>query len=199
MSHLIQSIFDLLSSLGYAGIALGLMVEVIPSEIVLAYGGYLVSIGKISFVGAVIAGTIGGLIAQWFLYWLGRYGGRPFLNKYGKYILIKPHHIDHAQQWFSKYGSGVIFTARFIPVVRHAISIPAGIARMSFAKFSLYTVVAIIPWSILFLYLGMTLGTKWEQINQAAKPFVTPAIMIAILFTIGYVVYKWKFKKGEKR
>ncbi|QCJ44258.1 DedA family protein [Bacillus sp. S3] len=199
MSHFIQSIFDLLSNLGYLGIALGLMVEVIPSEIVLAYGGYLVSIGKISFIGSVIAGTIGGLIAQWFLYWLGRYGGRPFLNKYGKYILIKPHHVDLAQQWFSKYGTGVIFTARFIPVVRHAISIPAGIARMSFAKFSIYTVVAIIPWSVLFLYLGMTLGTNWEQINQAAKPYITPVIIIAIIFVIGYVGYKWKFKKNDMK
>jgi membrane protein DedA with SNARE-associated domain len=75
----------------------------------------------------------------------------------------------------------------------------SGIARMSFVKFGLYTVVAIIPWSILFLYLGMTLGTKWEQINQVAKPYVTQAIMIVILFTIGYVVYKWKWKKTEKR
>jgi membrane protein DedA with SNARE-associated domain len=177
------------------GIALGLMVEVIPSEIVLAYGGYLISIGKISFIGAVIAGSIGGIIAQWFLYWIGRYGGRPILDKYGKYLLIRPAHIDVAQQWFSKYGSGVIFTARFIPVVRHAISIPAGIARMSFAKFSLYTILAIIPWSILFLYLGMNLGTKWEQINQAAKPFVSPAIIIAIIITLGYLFFKWKNKK----
>ncbi|WHY79654.1 DedA family protein [Neobacillus sp. WH10] len=199
MSHFIQSIFDLLSGLGYLGITLGLMIEIIPSEIVLAYGGYLVSIGKISFIGAVVAGTIGGIIAQWFLYWLGKYGGRPILDKYGKYLLIKPHHMDLAQQWFSKYGSGVIFTARFIPFVRHAISIPAGIARMPFSKFSIYTIAAIIPWSILFLYLGMTLGTKWDQINQAAKPFVTPAIIIAIIFTLCYLVYKWKFKKMKTK
>jgi membrane protein DedA with SNARE-associated domain len=197
MSHFVQSVFDILSSLGYLGIALGLMVEVIPSEIVLAYGGYLVSIGEISFPGAVIAGTIGGIIAQWFLYWLGRYGGRPFLNKYGKYILIRSHHIDVAEQWFSKYGKGVIFTARFIPVVRHAISIPAGIGKMSFVKFTTYTILAIIPWSILFLYLGMTLGTKWELINQAAKPYVTPAIVIAIMITCIYVLFKWKNKKNE--
>ncbi|WP_066064752.1 DedA family protein [Neobacillus soli] len=197
MSHLVQSIFDLLSSLGYLGIALGLMVEVIPSEIVLAYGGYLISIGKISFIGAVIAGTIGGVIAQWFLYWLGRYGGRPLLNKYGKFLLIRPSHIDVAQKWFHKYGTGVIFTARFIPVVRHAISIPAGVARMSFGKFTTYTILAIIPWSILFLYLGMTLGTKWEQINQAAKPFVTPAIIIAVVVALGYLLFKWKNKKND--
>ncbi len=197
MSHFIQSIFEILSSLGYLGIALGLMVEIIPSEIVLAYGGYLISLGKISFIGALVAGLIGGLIAQWFLYWLGRYGGRPLLNKYGKYIFLRPSHIDIAQQWFNRYGTGVIFTARFIPVVRHAISIPAGIAKMSFAKFSLYTFLAIIPWSCLFLYLGIKLGSNWDQINQAAKPFVTPAIIVAIVVTLGYLLIKWKKKKSE--
>ncbi|WML51793.1 DedA family protein [Neobacillus sp. PS3-12] len=195
MSHFIQSVFTLLSHLGYMGIALGLMVEVIPSEIVLAYGGFLISKGEIAWVGAVIAGTIGGIIAQWFLYWLGRYGGRPILDKYGKYILIQPHHIDVAQQWFSRYGAGVIFTARFIPVVRHAISIPAGIAKMSFSKFTLYTICAIIPWSILFLYLGYTLGSNYEMINQAAQPYVRPAIVVAVILTIVYLLFKWKKKK----
>lgn len=197
MSHLVQSVFAMLSNLGYMGIALGLMVEVIPSEIVLAYGGYLIFQGSISFVGAVIAGTIGGVIAQWFLYWLGSYGGRPLLDKYGKYLLIRHHHMDLAQHWFSRYGSGVIFTARFIPVVRHAISIPAGLARMSFLKFTLYTVLAIIPWSILFLYLGFTLGPNWEHINQSAQPFVRPAIIIAIIITLCYLYIKWKGKRNE--
>ncbi|MGG5253197.1 DedA family protein [Neobacillus sp. SM06] len=195
MSHFVQSIFDMLSNLGYTGIALALMVEVIPSEIVLAYGGFLISKGDLSFFGAVIAGTIGGVVAQWFLYWIGRYGGRPVLDKYGKYLLIRPHHIDLSQQWFSRYGSGVIFTARFIPVVRHAISIPAGIARMSFARFTLYTVLAIIPWSILFLYLGYTLGANYTHINQAAAPYVRPAIILAIALTAIYVFIKWRGKR----
>ena len=155
MSHLIDTIFTWLSQLGYLGITLGLMVEVIPSEIVLSYGGYLISLGKITFIGAVIAGTIGGVIAQWFIYWIGRYGGRPFLDKYGKYLFIKSTHMDLAEKWFHKYGSGVVFTARFIPVVRHAISIPAGITRMSFSEVFIiyyccdYSMVDIIslPWT----------------------------------------------------
>ncbi len=199
MSNFVQSIFEMLSNLGYAGIALALMVEVIPSEIVLAYGGFLISKGDISFVGAVIAGTIGGVVAQWFLYWIGRYGGRPVLDKYGKYLLIHSHHIDLAQEWFSRYGSGVIFTARFIPVVRHAISIPAGIAKMSFARFTLYTVLAIIPWSILFLYLGYTLGAKYTLINQAAAPYVRPVIILAIVVTAVYVFIKWRGKLTSRK
>ncbi|MBN6188895.1 DedA family protein [Aneurinibacillus sp. BA2021] len=195
MEEFIRSVLTFLSDLGYFGIAIGLMLEVIPSEIVLAYGGYLVSQGQINLIGAVIAGTIGGTIAQLFLYWMGYYGGRPFLEKYGKYLLIRKKDIDKAEAWFNRYGVGVIFTARFIPVVRHAISIPAGIARMSAAKFITYTTLAIIPWSILFIYLGMQLGARWEQINEVARPFVQPLIWIAIVITVVYLLFSLRKRR----
>jgi membrane protein DedA with SNARE-associated domain len=186
----VSSILAWLTSLGYFGIAFGLMIEIIPSEIVLAYGGYLISQGKISFLGAIVAGTIGGVIAQIFLYWIGYYGGRPFLEKYGKYLLIHKKHLDVAEKWFRTYGTGVIFTARFIPVVRHAISIPAGIAKMGTFRFTLYTALAIIPWSILFLYLGMTLGSQWENIDQLAKPYIQPIAIGALVLTAAYFIVK---------
>ncbi|MGJ7913432.1 DedA family protein [Neobacillus sp. LXY-1] len=190
MTEYIYSILDFLSQLGYFGIALGLMIEIIPSEIVLGYGGYMISLGHINFVGAVIAGTIGGTIAQLFLYWAGYYGGRPFLERYGKYVLIKKKHIDVAEQWFHKYGAGVIFSARFIPVVRHAISIPAGIAKMSATRFTLYTVAAIVPWTILFLYLGTVLGKNWSHIKEYAQPYVMPFIIAAIVIAAIYFIIK---------
>lgn len=199
MEEFIRSVLAFLSDLGYLGIAIGLMLEVIPSEIVLSYGGYLVSQGRITFLGAIIAGTIGGTIAQIFLYWMGYYGGRPFLEKYGKYLLIRKKEIDKAEEWFNRYGIGVIFTARFIPVVRHAISIPAGIARMSLAKFTLYTTLAIIPWSVLFVYLGMQLGSRWEQIDEFAKPFIEPVIWIAVVGTVLYVLMSIRKKKKNSR
>ena len=188
MSEFIHLILFALMSLGYIGIALGLMVEVIPSEIVLAYAGYLVSQGKVTFLGAVIAGTIGGLIAQLFLYWIGKFGGRPFLRKYGKLLFIKDGQIDTAEMWFQKYGIGVIFTARFIPIVRHAISIPAGISNMSLRTFTLYTTLAILPWSVLFIYLGQQLAENWENINTLAKPYVQPITIAAIAVTIIYFI-----------
>lgn len=194
MKEFVLSILMLLSDLGYFGIAIGLMIEIIPSEIVLGYGGYLVSLGKISFFGAVIAGSIGGTLAQLFLYWIGYYGGRPFLEKYGKYIFIHKKHIDLSEKWFEKYGTGVIFSARFIPVVRHAISIPAGIAKMSAAKFTLYTLAAVIPWTILFLYLGTVLGENWADIKGFAEPYVIPAIIAAVLLGIVYYFVK---KRGN--
>ncbi|WP_075981982.1 DedA family protein [Bacillus massilinigeriensis] len=196
MKEIILSIFDYLNQLGYWGIALGLMIEVIPSEIVLSYGGYLISIDQINFFGALFAGVIGGTLAQVFLYWIGLFGGRPFLDRYGRYLLIHKRHIDAAEHWFDKYGTVVIFTARFIPVVRHAISIPAGISKMPLSKFIIYTVGAIIPWTILFLLLGMQLGDHWQDIKEYARPYVMPIIIIAILFfTIYFLFQNWKRKR----
>lgn len=196
MKEFIMTVLMWLADLGYFGIAIGLMIEIIPSEIVLAFGGYMVSIGKINFIGAVIAGTIGGVIAQWFIYWMGYYGGRPFLLKYGKYIFIKEEHINIAETWFQRYGVGVIFTARFVPVVRHAISIPAGIAKMPFGKFTLYTTLAVIPWSIFFIYLGLTLGENWKNVKTIAAPYVN---VLATIVIVGLVLYfGWKMIKKNK-
>ncbi len=197
MKDFIFSILMFLSQLGYLGIALGLMIEIIPSEIVLGYGGYMIAQGHLNFLGAVIAGTIGGTIAQLFLYWAGYYGGRPFLEKYGKYVLIKKSHIDVAESWFQKYGAGVIFSARFIPVVRHAISIPAGIAKMPVSKFTLYTVAAVLPWTVLFLYLGKVLKENWTHIKEYAQPYVLPIIIAAIVLAAIYFIIK-KTKKTTK-
>ncbi|MDG4656265.1 DedA family protein [Ectobacillus antri] len=195
IGDVINQLLEFFMSLGYFGIALGLMIEIIPSEIVLSYAGYMVSQGKINFIEAVIAGTIGGTLAQIFLYWLGYYGGRPFVEKYGKYVLINKHHLDIAESWFNKYGVGVIFSARFIPVVRHAISIPAGLAKMSLWKFTLYTVLAVIPWSIFFIYLGEKLGANWRHIKEYAAPYTPYFIAGALVFVAIYIAYKMKKKR----
>ncbi|MDM5295978.1 DedA family protein [Peribacillus simplex] len=190
MSQLIMTILNWFAEMGYMGILLGLMVEIIPSELVLGYGGYLVGLGKMTFGGAVLAGVVGGTMAQLFLYWAGYYGGRPFLLKYGKYILIKENHIVMAEEWFQRYGVGVIFTARFIPVVRHAISIPAGIARMSVWKFIFYTVAAVIPWTILFLSLGRILGENWQQIREITAPYIIPGAGFSVVLIMLYIIWK---------
>lgn len=200
ISNIVATLFEWIQHLGYFGIMFGLMLEVIPSEIVLAYGGYLVSSNQINFVGAVLFGTIGGVMAQMFIYWISRYGGRPIIEKYGKYIHIKQKHIDLSEEWFHKYGTGVIFTARFIPVVRHVISVPAGLSKMPTGKFVLLTTLAVIPWSILFIYLGMILGDQWEHIDEKAGPYIMPILLVALALMIAYVVIKMvksKDKKGD--
>ncbi len=137
---------------------------------------------------------MGGHWLNYFYIGLGYYGGRPFLEKYGKYIFIHKKQIDLSEKWFEKYGTGVIFSARFIPVVRHAISIPAGIAKMSAVKFTFYTLAAVIPWTILFLYLGTVLGENWADIKGFAEPYVIPAIIVAVLLGVVYYLVK---KRGS--
>lgn len=185
----ILHILTLLTDLGYLGISLALMIEVIPSELVLSYAGFMVNSGKLTFIGAFLSGVIGGTVAQLFLYWLGYYGGRPFFDKYGKYLLIHSKHIAAAERWFEKHGTIVIFTARFIPIVRHAISIPAGISRMPLSTFSLYTFAAMLPWTLLFMVIGMELGTHWEHIEVIGIRYIKPLSLIAVFSTIFYLFY----------
>ncbi|MGM0751106.1 MAG: DedA family protein [Bacillota bacterium] len=194
----IVHILTQLTDMGYAGIALALMIEVIPSELVLSYAGFMVSAGKISFIGAFLSGVIGGTLAQLFLYWLGYYGGRPFFEKYGKYLLIHQKHLNAAEKWFEKHGTIVIFTARFIPIVRHAISIPAGITRMPLSTFSLYTFAAMLPWTLLFMVIGMELGTHWEHIEVIGVRYIKPLSLIAVLGTFLYLFFSsWRNKRKD--
>ncbi|CAG9614286.1 hypothetical protein BACCIP111899_03513 [Bacillus rhizoplanae] len=199
IANFIEQILQFFISLGYFGIALGLMIEIIPSEIVLSYAGFLVAKGELNFAGAVIAGTIGGTLAQIFLYWLGYYGGRPVVEKYGKYLLINKKHLDVAEDWFNRYGVGVIFSARFIPVVRHAISIPAGLAKMSLKRFTLYTVLAVLPWSMLFIYFGEKLGGNWRHIKEYAADYTHYFAIAGILFIIIYIGLKMLKKRKTGR
>lgn len=196
---LADQIFLWLKDLGYLGILIGLMIEIIPSEIVLAYGGFLVSKGTVTFAGVVLFGTIGGTLAQIFLYWIGKYGGRPFLEKYGKYLLIHQKHLALSEKWFQQYGTGIIFTARFVPVVRHAISIPAGIVHMPFWKFTLLTTLAVIPWSILFITLGKVLGENWHQIDAIAEHYALPITLIALITTLIYLFYQSRKQRKQHK
>ncbi|RKP45882.1 DedA family protein [Cohnella endophytica] len=186
-----------IESLGYWGIIIGLAIEVIPSEIVLGYAGYLVFKGNVSFPMAVMCGVIGAILQQWLLYAIGRYGGRPFLDKFGKYLHLKPKHIDIAEKWFEKYGPMIVFTGRFVPVMRQVVSIPAGMARMSLTKFTWLTVLASIPWSILFVWLGKKLGDNWEDIKGEASKYVQPIILVAIALLVVYFLYQYLRKRGK--
>jgi membrane protein DedA with SNARE-associated domain len=197
LHELLSQILVWIESLGYWGIIIGLAIEVIPSEIVLGYAGYLVFKGDISFFGAVICGTIGAILQQWLLYAIGRYGGRPFLDKFGKFLHLKPKHVDIAERWFAKYGPVIVFTGRFVPVMRQVVSIPAGMARMKLSLFTLLTVLASIPWSILFVWLGKSLGDNWDKINTEAAKYVQPIILVAVALLVVYFLYQYLRKRGK--
>lgn len=199
MGAWIDTLFAYIAQLGYWGIFIGLLVEVIPSEIVLSYAGYLVSTGDISFWGAVVVATTGGVFAQLFLYWLGKYGGMPFLEKYGKFFLLHPAQLASAQQWFARYGTVIVFGARFIPIVRHAISIPAGMAHMPILTFTGLTTLAIVPWSIGFVALGRALGGNWGEIERVIAPYLPYVVGGVVLLLAAYVFFQNRFRQEKGR
>jgi membrane protein DedA with SNARE-associated domain len=184
-----------MSQWGYVAIVALLLLEVIPSELVLAYGGYMVSLGTMSFWGAVASGTVGGVAAQVVLYALGRFGGRPLCDRYGKWLLMSPRHIARAEQWFARYGTGVVLLARFVPVVRHAISLPAGCMRMPLGSFVFLTTIAIIPWSIGFVWLGMQLGQQWHRIETMVAQYAPAAIALCVVGIVVWIVLQSRSKK----
>ncbi|MEN9406222.1 MAG: hypothetical protein RLZ12_506 [Bacillota bacterium] len=191
----LDSLLESLQNLGSLGIFVGLLLEVIPSELVLAYGGFLIKQGQISFLSALLASILGGTIAQLFLYWLGLYGGRPFIARYGRGLLLSKHHLSLADHYFARYGDGVVFGARFIPIVRHLISIPAGIAQMNFIRFTLMTLAAIIPWSLIFLGVGYFLGQHWQQVGRLLEPYV-PLLTGLALF--GLLIYIYLIRRRKQ-
>src|SRR5262249_38079527 len=127
------------TSLGALGIILAFLVQIIPSEVILAYAGYLVFTGKISFAVAVFAGTLGCILEQLMLYVVSRWAGRAFILRYGKYVGVKPTMLATAEQWFEKHGTPIVFFGRFVPMLRQPISIPAGLTNMNIFKFTFYT------------------------------------------------------------
>lgn len=204
MTHLIESIFNvvigIIEFLGYWGIGIGMAIESmcipLPSEIILPLGGYLASTGKISFWGAVLAGTFGGLIGSIVCYYIGAYAGRPFIIKYGKYVLIREHEFDKADRWFRKYGNAAVFTGRLLPIVRTFISLPAGIAKVSFWKFIFYTILGSFPWSVALTYGGYVLGNNWMQLRSNLHYFNYAVALILIILVALYL--KKHFAKKQK-
>jgi membrane protein DedA with SNARE-associated domain len=192
---------QLYGAVGYLGVLIAMTIESamipLPSELILPFAGFLVSdqtkieplTGQpwnywIVVIVATIGNTCGSLIA----YAIGAWGGRPFLEKYGKYILIRPHDIELADRFFAKWGSQTAFFSRLLPIVRTFISFPAGVARMNLPKFIIYSTAGAFIWSMLLVYAGMVLGANWTQIRHALQPF---DLLIAVLLVVGFLLFLW--------
>lgn len=201
MEHFTQIFLSFIASWGYVAVAVLMAAEnaciPIPSELILGFAGYLIFAGHMSFEGALLAGMVGGLLGSLFAYEVGARGGRPFVDKYGKYFLIKQSHVNVAQDWFDRYGLKAVFFSRMLPVVRTFISLPAGFARVDSKRFFLYTIMGSLPWTAAILYAGMVLGESWTDLmeygHEASMIFVVVAvIVIAVLYL------RWRRKKNRK-
>ena len=191
----------LYGAVGYLGVLVAMAIESamipLPSELILPYAGFLVSDpaaiepltkGPWSFWIVVTVATAGNTIGSLVGYAIGAWGGRPFLERWGKYLLIRPHEIELAERFFERWGPATAFFSRLLPVVRTFISFPAGVARMPLGKFIVYSTAGALPWSILLVFAGQQLGANWVDIRHALQPFDL-AIAFAVLALI--VLFVW--------
>lgn len=198
LEFLVHEVTAFIASLGYWGIAIGMAIESanipLPSEVILPFGGYLVSTGQLNFFWAAMAGTLGGLGGSILSYYIGYKGGRPFLLKYGRYIGFSQKHFQQAEEWFERYGEATVFFTRLMPVIRTFISLPAGISGMNFYKFVIYSFLGSLPWCFFLTYLGVKLGENW----LAIKPWfhrLDIVIVAGILVLLGW----WLYRRTRKR
>lgn len=184
-------IINTISAWGYWGIGGLMAIESacvpLPSEIIMPFAGFLVAQGKFSLLGVTLAGALGCVVGSVVAYAVGAWGGRGFIEKYGKYILISRHDLALADNFFNKYGSAAIFFSRLLPVVRTFISLPAGIAKMNFSKFVIYSFLGSVPWSFGLAYLGKKLGDHWNTLGVYFHKFDFVMVVVIILFVVWYI------------
>jgi SNARE-like domain protein len=195
-------ILNAISEYGYFGMFLAMILEaviiVIPSELILATGGILASKNIFSFFGALLTGIIGSVFCAIIIYLMGYFGGRPFIDKYGKYFFMKKEDIEKAEDWFQKYGMLASFIGRNFPIVRTFISLPIGMMHLSFWPFVLYTTLGSIPWTFAFVYVGYSLGNNWVILQEYTSRLKVPIYILLFLLIVHYVYRKIKGMRKEK-
>jgi membrane protein DedA with SNARE-associated domain len=196
---LVEQITNWISIGGYAGIitlmALESMVAPVPSEAVMPFAGFLIFEGRFGFPEVALFSTLGSIIGSIISYYVGFYGGRPFVVRYGKYLMLDLHHLENTERFFNKYGDKTIFVSRFVPVVRHLISLPAGAGKMQIVKFVLYTVMGAALWNSFLAYIGFHLRSQWSIVRRYSS--VVDAIVI--VFLIAALIYFLIFHRNQAK
>ena len=197
-----EFVLKLIGKFGYFGMFLAMILEaviiIIPSELVLATGGILASQKVFTFWGSFLTGLFGSVFCAVIIYLMGRVGGRPFIDKYGKYFFMKKEDIEKSEKWFQKYGLYASFIGRNFPIVRTFISLPIGIMKLNFIKFLIYTTLGSIPWTFAFVYVGYQLGNNWILLKNYTSKLKIPIIILLIVLIIKWLLGKLK-EKNKKR
>ncbi|HOZ03644.1 MAG TPA: DedA family protein [Candidatus Woesebacteria bacterium] len=196
---LANAVVAMIDFAGYGGVFFLMFVEScgipMPSEVIMPFSGFLVADGRMDFWIVSVIGALGNLGGSLLAYWIGYKGGRPLIEKYGKYILISKHDLDLADRWFANYGNATTFFGRLLPIVRTYISFPAGISRMDLKKFSVYTFLGALPWSAGLAYAGVKMGNNWELIREKLHNF---DLAIGIIIVVSVVLYVWRHIKHAR-
>jgi len=196
---MIQSIIDWLvnaiSTIGYPGVFISVFLESffapIPSEIILPFSGFVASTGKMDLVFVIVIATVAAYLGSLPFYFIGKWGEKPvinFIGKYGKYLFIQQKDVDKVFGAFDKYGKGVVFFGRLIPMIRTLISFPAGVAKMQFARFSMYTLLGSLTWNILLTYAGYQLGDHWSVVSKWIEKYQNVILVLIIIAVLLYII-----------
>lgn len=206
MEHIItiltNFIVQVISSTSYVGVGLLMAIESaaipLPSEIIMPFAGFVVAEGHMTLWGIILAGGVGSAVGSAITYFIGLYGGRPLVERWGKYVLISKHDLDAADRFFAKYGPLSTFVGRLLPVVRTFISIPAGIAKVNFPKFLFYSFVGSLIWSALLGYVGFVLGPRWVELRQRFHWVDYVIIILIILGAVWWVLRHMKHRRLDR-
>ncbi len=197
---LLQYITQLISYLGYPGVfllmALESMIAPVPSEMVMPFAGFLIYTGEFTILGVLLASTMGSIAGSLASYWMGRQGEAVVL-RFGRYLMLNPHHLEWTATFFCRYGSRTIFISRFIPIVRHLISIPAGLGKMQLLPFLVYTTVGATLWNMFLAFLGLKLKEHWEIIHHYSHTLDIVVVATGVLGLAAYFI--WRRRQARKK
>ncbi len=188
-------IISVISSTGYGGVAFLMAIESacipIPSEIIMPFAGYLVQQGQLNLFWVATAGALGCNIGSAVAYWVGAWGGRPFLERYGRWILLDMKDLDRADRFFQRFGGVTVFVGRLLPVIRTFIALPAGISRMPQLRFHIYTFLGSWPWCFGLAFVGVKLGRAWDTNPRFKADFHHFQLSIELLVVAGILWFLW--------
>jgi membrane protein DedA with SNARE-associated domain len=202
LAVLFQFITHVIDVGGYGGIVALMGIESacipLPSEIIMPFAGYLVYLGRFNLIWVATMGAIGCNLGSVVAYWIGAKGGRPLVERYGKWVLMSHHDLDRMTRFFEKYGSITVLISRLLPVVRTFIAFPAGIAKMPQLRFHIYTFVGSWPWCFALAYAGMKLGKKWHTDPRFYEAFHRFHLGVEIVLVAGIVWFVWSHIRRER-
>jgi membrane protein DedA with SNARE-associated domain len=188
-----------ISGSGYLGIVLLMAIESacipLPSEVIMPFSGYLVFTGRFELAWVAVAGALGCNLGSALAYYVGAFGGRPLAERYGRLVLVSHRDLDRADQWFARYGDGTVFFARLLPVVRTFIALPAGVARMNFLRFNVYTFLGSLPWCFVLAYAGLKLGARWTVLRDYFHRFDTLIGLLILAALVWFVRTHWRNRR----
>jgi membrane protein DedA with SNARE-associated domain len=196
---LVQFAVDVIDKLGLVGVFLLMVAESaclpIPSEATMLFAGFNVANGEYSLFAATAAGVLGNVVGSWIAYGVGYFGRVDLIEKHGRKVFIKPHHLKWADDWFERYGDATIFFSRMLPIIRTFISLPAGVARMPFWRFTILTTLGCIPWVFMLTFIGKQAGDNWEKWKEHLH-YVDYVVILAIVIGAVWLFIRYRRRRG---